>query len=126
MIPAEVSRQIAARILEAKQEGSRRLSADGTALLLYADMGGECYLRPDGEIVSQSVDIAISPERESAVLRTVALVAGSDLYPELKALLPERPASSRDCPACSGGWIPVGERRLICGKCNGLGWVAGD
>ena len=123
MIPVELSRQIAARILEARQRHPDRVSADGSALLLYADMGGQCYLRPDGEILSVPIDSASLPEREvNPNFRTVALVAGREAYPELEALLPVRPASSRDCPACSGGRVRVEERQIICGECNGLGW----
>jgi hypothetical protein len=123
VIPVELSRQIAARILEARRHHPDRVSADGSALLLYADMGGQCYLRPDGEILRLSIDSGSSPERETdPKFRTVALVAGSEVYPELGILLPVRPPSSRDCEACSGGRVRVGERRMICGECNGLGW----
>jgi hypothetical protein len=123
MMRLELSRQIADRILEARQHHPGRLSPDGSALLLYSDMGGRCYLRPNGEILSVSIDSTSSDAREADLkFRTVALVAGSEVYPELAALLPERPSSSRDCPACQGGRVQVGELRIICGECNGLGW----
>jgi hypothetical protein len=119
----ELSQQIAARILEARRHHPDRVSADGSALLLYADMGGRCYLRPDGQILRESVDSASSLARETdPKFRTLALVCGCEFYPELVALLPERPSSFRDCPACQAGRVQVGELRIICGECNGLGW----
>jgi hypothetical protein len=95
------------------------------ALPLVADIGGVALLRPDGEIVSMGWDSDHPPTPETdEAMRLYALVAGSEKYPELKALLPARPTGATDCPQCRGnGRVTIGSISAICGRCSGIGWI---
>ena len=58
-------------------------------------------------------------------MRNVALYQGSLTYPELKSLIPARPADAKDCPYCAAkGFDPssLGKQNIVC-YCGGLGWV---
>lgn len=98
------------------------------ALPVYADMGGTLFLRPDGEILALAHDEGDEPQLETDERwRITAVVVGAEKYPELRPLLPIRPAETEDCDACAGqGRIRVAEidYRFLCGNCYGLGWVA--
>jgi hypothetical protein len=124
MIPAELSELISHWIDEAKRDDPASLSADGGALLIYSDMGGSCFLKPDGTVLTVDDDSDEGPrveEREG--WRCVALLAGSRRRPELAHLLPPRPPDGEDCPDCAGrGEIAIGKGRVGCGSCCGLGW----
>lgn len=99
------------------------------ALPVYYDMGGTLFLRPDGEILvldNGSVDDGPRIETDEGQ-RITAVVVGAEAYPELRPLLPMRPAGARDGDACAGrGRIRVVgiEHRFLCGRCRGLGWLA--
>lgn len=99
-------------------------SRDGDAVMLFCDVGGAAYLRPDGVIVVESWDddalprVVTDPKQ-----RFAAIVLGSQIRPELRRLLPPRPPHAEDCPACSGsGLLDHGGIRLTCGDCGALGW----
>jgi len=112
-------------IREAKNSHPATVSADGGALLLVADMGGACYIRPDGTILTHAwdSDLGLTEEKDLKV-RTSALVHGIKKHPELAALLPHRSSSSKDCKSCAAtGWVAHGQFSLVCGECAGLGWL---
>jgi hypothetical protein len=62
----------------------------------------------------------------------VAVAIGADMWgvPELRRLLPDRPAGATDCPHCKGsGWFrwPAADGRpasLVCWECGAVGWLA--
>jgi hypothetical protein len=98
------------------------------ALPIYSDMGATFFIRPDGEILVRAHDSRDDPvvEREPR-WRLAALVVGAEKYPELKELLPSRPAETADCTSCGGtGRLKVEniERTFVCGTCHGMGWLA--
>jgi hypothetical protein len=104
------------------QHELRDVAAFG-ALPLYSDVGGCIALRPDGRVVQV---IWEKPEQSffdaPAPFRTAALVRGSQVFPELRELLPARPEGAADCANCEGrGEIFKG---VICGACFGLGFAA--
>ena len=103
------------------------------ALPLYADWGGGVAMRPDGELIGflwdepQSIKMETDPH-----LRFLALVTGSERYPELASLLPQRTSNDRDCPLCNGtGEVPGLKEHGIDTKvvrcyCGGAGWLPSD
>jgi hypothetical protein len=99
-------------------------------LPLYADMGGGVAIRANGELIGFVWDEpqSIQPEADPH-LRFLALVAGSQRYPELAALSPQRTPKDRDCPSCGGtgrlleleaAGIDTTHIRCYCG---GTGWL---
>ena len=102
------------------QHELRDVAAFG-ALPLYSDVGGCLALRPDGRVVQIVWE---KPERSfgdaAPNWRWVALVNGAKTYPELRELLPARPAGAPSCANCEGrGALDDG---VICGVCFGLGF----
>ncbi|HXM47940.1 MAG TPA: hypothetical protein VN956_08720 [Pyrinomonadaceae bacterium] len=100
------------------------------ALPLYADWGGGVAMRPDGELIGflwdepQSIKIETDPH-----LRFLALVTGSERYPELAPMSPKRTPNDRDCPSCGGtGRLldleahGVDTTHIRC-YCGGTGWL---
>ena len=59
----------------------------------------------------------------------LALVQGAERYPELKALIPVRPASALTCDTCKGAGripgLPDALKQVIC-SCGGIGWLHPD
>jgi hypothetical protein len=79
-------------------------------------------LTEQGEVLEGVEDGTTSPAAEP--LRTMFLVAGSERYPELVALLPVRSGASIDCPRCEGtGRMKFGSGRVRCQDCRSLGWI---
>jgi hypothetical protein len=79
-------------------------------------------LTAEGEVLEASEDGAVSPASEP--LRTMFLVAGSERYPELIALLPARSSACVDCPRCGGtGRMKHGTGKVRCHECRSLGWI---
>ena len=129
-----LANQIEARIHEHinKPDAHFRVLAQRLeALPIYADMGGNILIRPDGELLFVSID---EDEDNPGVVtsliepkwRTIALVVGSEKYPELRELLPSRPLNAQDCQHCGGrGRIdPLPEiKGILCGYCDALGWI---
>jgi hypothetical protein len=98
------------------------------ALPVYSDMGGTLFIRPDGEVLFLEIDSEDDEPRPLAdeAWRMTAVVVGAERYPELRPLVPSRPADTPDCDACAGrGRIRVAEsdQRFLCGRCYGLGWL---
>jgi hypothetical protein len=82
----------------------------------------------------------VRPESDQTLLN-MALFQGSRRYPELRPLVPGRPADARDCPGCRGSGVPRwwhegtqrastedmsgwlrGREPPLC-LCGGLGWL---
>jgi len=105
---------------EGLQHEMRDVAAFG-ALPLYSDVGGCLALRPDGRVVQivwEKPELSFGDA--ATKWRTVALVNGAKTYPELRELLPARPAGAPTCGNCDGrGTIESG---IICGVCFGLGF----
>ena len=94
------------------------------ALPVYADVGGVLFLKPDGNVLfrdSSKMEAGLNPEK-SLQWQTIARLAAAERFPELKDLVPARPASTPDCPDC-GGRGRVLNDALRCDECFGLGWV---
>ena len=114
-IPPEISASIARRLNEfiggvsPEEFNLRRLAAQFGALPLLIDQG-TCYaIRVSDEIVGVSLDPPHIPHVEHGERRRlIALYHGSQRYPELSALVGERPANARVCSVCAGtGVVPV-------------------
>ena len=100
------------------------------ALPLYADWGGGVAIRPDGELIGflwdepQSIKVETDPH-----LRFLALVTGSERYPELAPLSPQRSSNDRDCPLCKGTGEVDGlkehgiDTNVVRCYCGGAGWL---
>jgi hypothetical protein len=102
------------------EEAARQFNA----LPLYEGWYGWGILTPQGEILEADDEGNISPAKEP--MRTMFLVVGTERYPELVPLLPQRPAGATDCAACKGsGWVHMNGRRMgfRCGGCRALGWL---
>lgn len=79
-------------------------------------------LTEQGEVLEAAEDGTVSPAAEP--LRTMFLVAGSERYPQLVALLPMRSSASADCARCEGtGRMKFGNGKVRCHECRSLGWV---
>jgi hypothetical protein len=91
-------------------------------LPVYGDLGGVIALTLSGEFVLYNPESETVTPVEDALWVEVALASLGRHYPELRDLLPERPAGAAVCPNCSGsGWLLDG--RLFCRRCRGLGWI---
>src|SRR6266576_318069 len=72
-------------------------------LLLFATIGSEAYLRPDGSVwYREDKNWPNDPEKYvwregQGNDRWAGIVLGSKRIPELRALLPVRPANTPDC-----------------------------
>jgi hypothetical protein len=124
--------QIQERIVELLAEtGSdpgewRRVARLLNALPIYADMGGWVALRADGSMLYLDSDREEISEEIEPKFNLISLVRGSEKYPELKTLLPERALDVADCPDCRGTGRLFLDKAvyevIICGNCSGLGW----
>jgi len=128
-VPEELSAFIAARIAGYPTEAPEQLRwespfvAQFSALPLHLGWTETIGIGPDGEVVRWST------EGDYAGLRSVedrtwvlsALVDGARRYPELAALLPERPPGAVDCPCRKHPIFASG--KVLCGQCGGIGWL---
>jgi hypothetical protein len=108
-------------------DGYRDLARRVGALPVWSDMGGYILLRPDGELLTMDDGEAPRPLTHKG-WRLLGLVSAAELFPELRPLLPPRPADAGSCPRCAGNcverWRLEGKRGITpCGKCWGLGWL---
>ena len=108
-----------------------RIAERAGAIPLVLDAGGFYALRPDGTVVEISWDTPESAVAiHSARLRDIALKGGSERYPALLKLLPQRPSDSMPCPQCGGSGthpmaVAAGIENLVC-WCGGFGWIPHD
>ncbi|MEM9728849.1 MAG: hypothetical protein AAF997_09710 [Myxococcota bacterium] len=94
------------------------------ALPLFGTLGEVWLLRPDGSLWRADTEAGLSLEPLPEHLRVIALVAGTERYPWLKAILPKRPSRSADCEECSGSGRLGREQKVFCYRCFALGWLA--
>ncbi len=128
-VTPELSAFIAARIAGFPAEAPERLRweapfvAEFDALPLYVGWVETVGVRPDGEVVRWSTEGDYAGVRavEDRVWVLSALVDGSRRYPELAALIPERPPDAADCP-CRGQPV-FASGVVLCGECGGVGWL---
>jgi hypothetical protein len=103
-------------------ESFQRMACKHSALPLAEGWFAWALLTADGEILEATEDGAAKPAVEP--LRTMFLVAGSERYPELVAMLPVRSSTSYDCARCEGtGRIQHGNGKIRCHECRSLGWL---
>jgi hypothetical protein len=97
------------------------------ALPICPDMSGCIAIRTDGSLVFYEWDSETCSDDIEPSFRLVALVCGSEKYPELTALLPTKPENARPCELCIGTGKVVFEGQVwnncFCGNCSGLGWM---
>jgi hypothetical protein len=100
---------------------SVRLSALPVGVSMWADYS----LRPNGEVVIVGEDLD-HPDVDTIYtgrLRVLSvLVWGSERYPELRELLPEREPGATNC-LCLPHPNLFGPGKLICQECCGVGWL---
>jgi hypothetical protein len=130
-----LNEQIAARLKEYMLDPDhdalnlRKLAERFEALPLCVDWEKCWALRPDGQVVvfsHEGADPQMRTEEDSRMIN-VALFQGSLTYPEIKHLVPVRPANAKDCPFCPSEGKPsanVEHQTMIC-YCGGLGWIPG-
>lgn len=136
-IPEELSKQIETRIKEfVASEDSlptfmRSFAARFNLLPLYVDWTHCTGIQPDGELVTfshEDEDQKLHVEAD-ARWRNIALFLGSQKYPELSVLVPERPSDAFVCPQCKGtgvipGFLEMGfNPEVLHCYCGGMGWV---
>lgn len=106
-------------------EGVRRVAERKQAFVIYADLGGAALLDLDGRVWMFAWDGEAAWE-DSAKWRLLALVIGAERFPELKELLPVRPALAPDCSSCQGTGTFAHLRKVKCWECAGLGWLSDE
>jgi hypothetical protein len=123
-LAAKVSRHLDAIINNRVSSSASELmvARRTNGLPVYGDLGGVIALTLSGEFVLYGDNSdTVAPVQES-LWEDVALASLGKHYPDLRELLPDRPADATVCPNCSGtGWMMGG--RLFCRMCRGLGWV---
>ena len=101
------------------------------ALPLYVGWTETLGIRADGRLVRWSTEGELPGAREfkDATWMNTALVQGAQRYPQLRRLIPLRPASARTCSGCQGtgkiSGLPPNLENVIC-ECGGIGWIPGD
>ena len=135
MVPirSELSKLIAARIREYRDTSPapfnhQRIVEKLVALPLTCDWAGCHALRPDGVIIVFQTDYPDDWRIEDDPrLQNMAIFQGSLKYPELKELVPVKPAEALPCQECGGTGIhPInahlGVTNILC-YCGGIGWT---
>jgi hypothetical protein len=95
-------------------------------LPLYIGWLATLGIRPDGSFVwwddSNEIKHPCLKPLVSGYYQRLAICDGARKYPELRALLPDRPADAQTCEMCGGsGELPPAVP-AIC-KCGGCGWI---
>lgn len=101
-------------------------AVDPGYLNVFGTIGCVLLLTPAGKVLVDHHDdegiVEATPEE-----REFAHVRAASGHPELRALMPPRPADAVDCPLCHGaGSVPLPDgHRVFCGaeQCNSRGWV---
>ncbi len=123
-----MSALIAARIEAFSTEAPEKLRWESpyvvefSALPLYLGWSETIGIRSDGELVYWSTEGDFSGVRPVDDRRWMlsALVGGIKWYPNLRALLPERPTNAVDCSCRKIPLLASG--KVLCGDCGGVGW----
>lgn len=132
VMSAKIQARLSAFILEKTPDPLQlREIANELKILPLVLAGGGCYaIRPDGQIVSFSLDepSKLRVENDERICN-IMLFKGSKKYPELEELVPEKPTDAQVCPFCKGtGVYPVPSSSqltsddIVC-FCGGLGWL---
>ncbi|HEY0710473.1 MAG TPA: hypothetical protein VGG33_26955 [Polyangia bacterium] len=101
---------------------------ENRALPLYVGWTETAGVRPDGTLVRWSTEEEWPGVRElaDAPWVNIALTEGAKRYPELRRLIPQRPAGARTCEQCAGSGtirnLPDDLKKIIC-TCGGVGWL---
>ena len=108
----------------------RQLVSQFNALPLCVDWERCWAVRPDGQVVvfsHENEDPGLREEDNRRMVNAV-LFQGSLTYPEIKSLVPARPADAGDCPFCTAKDIDpeVFKNETIICYCGGLGWVPAE
>jgi len=122
-LPIEVPPNIVAKIRQGL------VHKDDGVLRICGSLGWVCCVSPNGDCYQERDPLCEHREDELKIDRSRGaqlrvLVLGGERFPQLRRLLPMRPAWALDCPHCRGGWVDFPHQRLICHTCHGLGWVA--
>lgn len=114
--------------------------AAGDVMYVYGSIGVDAALTSTGEIWVAEYDFdtvegtaaTVTWRRTGGVERLGFIVIAARRFPELRALLPARPAGAADCADCrgTGDWhLFSGDRKeslrirgMICKTCGGMGW----
>ena len=128
-VPEGVAAYIAARIAGFPDEADERhrwqsrYVAEFGALPLYLGWFETIGIRPGGEVITWSTEGEFAGTRpvEERTCVVSALVAGSERFPELRQLLPEREPGATDCPCRNHPLVASGQ--VLCGECGGVGWL---
>lgn len=116
-----IARLMATRLPEQTRSEVTRLNA----LPIGGGLWSAHYLRPTGEVLVVGEDYDRPDEDHVYTDRArilQAIVWGCRLYPELRALVPERPEGATDCP-CLRQPDLFGQDGVICPDCGGVGWL---
>ena len=129
-LPPHIADRIRTIVLEGRGGGIDEEARSYGAIALMGTLGSTWLLRPDGSFWDVDADFEKPLTPLPDELRITALVAGSERYPWLAELLPDRPDTARDCDKCRGRGtiIPFGAAPstpgVFCSDCSALGWVA--
>jgi hypothetical protein len=133
-VPPELSAFIAARIANYAAEATEPFhhwESPAVAVLAALPLMRHWFetfgLRAEGEVVRWHTDgpdpyPGVRPVEERVGWLS-ALVEGGRRWPELRALLPARPADAVACRCAGHPALAPG--KAICRECCGLGWVEG-
>ena len=104
------------------------LDPTGT-VYLFGSLGYDSALSASGSVWVREFDLDAAeapPWHEASELeRSSAIVSASHNFPELRILLPARPASAVPCEQCEGtGFTLAGF--VTCRACGALGWRASE
>jgi len=128
-VPPDVAAYISARIAGYASESPEPFRwlapyvGEFKALPLYLGWWEVTGIRADGEFVCWSTEHEYPGVRpvEERYFWLSSLVDGCRRYPELRALLPNRPTDAVDCRHMAHPLFAEG--KVFCPECCGLGWV---
>jgi hypothetical protein len=95
-----------------------------TFLPLYVGWVAALGVRPDRSFVrwDHEDDRETVKPLSDPYWQRMAACQGAKTYPELRELIPERPAAAQTCDACGGSGQMSGAPHVIC-QCGGIGWL---
>jgi hypothetical protein len=93
-------------------------------LPLYLGWVAALGLRPDGSFIrwEHEDDPTNVKPLSDAYWQRMAVCQGAKKYPELRALLPERPSTALTCDSCGGSGQMSAAPHVVC-SCGGVGWL---
>ena len=129
-VPVDVVGQL--RTMRAARNRHDPIEREHNAFLLDPGLGPPTYLSADGRILWDDDGWGVEP---ALGLAYAAILTGAEKtrIPDLRRLLPPRPADAPTCPECDGtGLLGKGEMTDLdgrpisigCSACWGMGWQA--